>query len=298
MSEKKRALLVDDNDELRSSTGEYLKELGYAVTTASGAEEALSIDDEAFDLLVSDVYMPGMNGIELADRWIPRQPQMAVLLISSRGGEPEVRRRLAQGDVAFLAKPFAPKEFASQVSEAVERASKRLSVASPETVSAPAAQSRREAPAARALWPKAAQMLAAIALVLGLGALVRSFELGAPPLPAPAPGGATRSLTIEVVHPLGPLAEAPVELGWKPVDGADSYSVGLNAIDGTVLWRAEVARPPADLPAEIESDLQDHVTYYWSVEALDADGKLVGRSELAPFAIEPTPSNPEDRHHE
>ncbi len=294
----KRALLVDDNDELRSSTRESLEELGYAVTTASGAEEALSVTDEAFDLLVSDIYMPGMTGIELTDRWIRRQPQLAVLLISSRGGESEVRQRLALGDIAFLAKPFSSEELAAQVSEAAERASKRRSIASTETASAPAALPRGEPTASRFRWPMTVQVLGAIVLVLGLGALVGSFELGAPPLPAPAPGGATRSLTIEVVHPLGPLAEAPVELGWKPVDGVDFYSVGLNAIDGTVLWRAEVARPPVDLPAEIERSLEDHVTYYWSVEALDAEGKLVGRSELAPFAIEPTPSNSEDRHHE
>ena len=100
MSDFKTALIVDDNDELRIATGEYLEDLGYAVTVANDAEQALravpeAVPERGFDLLVSDVYMPGANGIELADRLLARQPALAVLLISSRGGEPEVRRRLA-----------------------------------------------------------------------------------------------------------------------------------------------------------------------------------------------------------
>ncbi len=138
MSDLNAALLVDDNDELRGATGECLEEMGYSVIAAADAEEASrSAPGGRFNLLVSDVYMPGMNGIELADRLLSRQPELAVLLISSRGGEPEVRRRLARGDVAFLAKPFSPEELASKVDEAMDRISARqgdtLSAAVPAT---------------------------------------------------------------------------------------------------------------------------------------------------------------------
>ncbi len=315
MNDAKTALLVDDNDELRMATGEVLEELGYAVTAANRAEAALRLaasSSQGFDLLVSDVYMPGMNGIELTDRLLARQPDLAVLLISSRGGEPEVRRRLVSGDVAFLPKPFSPEELAAKVDESFGRAAERPGRAPLHAAPVPVIERRPAARTPRPWLPKGAALAAgAVVLVLGLGALIRSIELGAPRLPAPGPEGVTRSATIEAVRPLGPVATAPAELVWLPVDGAATYVLSLGAIDGTVLWRAEVKGPPADVPAEVESSLLGAVTYYWSVEARGTDGSLLARSELAPFAIElagevvaetSEPMNggphPEDRDHE
>ena len=234
---------------------------------------------ESFDLLVSDVYMPGMNGIELADRLLARERALAILLISSRGGEPEIRRRLAPGDVAFLAKPFSPGELVAKVEEASDRAGRRGSDRALAETPAPAGT--------RPGIPRGAiQLAGALALVLGLGAAFSSLELSAPPLPAPIAEGATRSATIEVVAPLGPLAETPGELTWRPIEGARSYALSLRTIDGTALWQAEVAAPPADIPVEVEGAFHRAVTYYWSVEALDADGRILARSELAPFVVE------------
>ena len=288
MSEVKTALLVDDNDELRGATGEYLVELGYAVTAAAGAEEALAAGDateETFDLLVSDVYMPGINGLELADRLLSRQPELAVLLISSRGGEPEVRQRLARGDIAFLAKPFSPAELAAKVDEASGRATSRRRGALAEA--APALEEPPVPETPRSRFAKGAAQAAGVAvLVLGLGALIRGFQSGPPPLPATAPEGVTRGATIEVVRPLGPLAAAPAELAWRSVEGTSSYAVSLRAIDGKALWQTEVPESPAAVPAEVEGNLHPAVTYYWSVEAFDAERRIVARSELAPFVIE------------
>ena len=80
MSQPKTTLLVDDNDELREATREHLEDKGCAVTAAASAEEALRAAEsvgENFDLLISDVYMPGMNGVELADRLLEDDPELA-----------------------------------------------------------------------------------------------------------------------------------------------------------------------------------------------------------------------------
>ncbi len=82
-----------------------------------------------------------INGIELTDRLLAVRPELAVLLISSRGGEPEVRRRLATGDVAFLSKPFSPGELTAKVGEAFNRASQRRSPSPESAVPAERAES-------------------------------------------------------------------------------------------------------------------------------------------------------------
>ena len=295
----KTALLVDDNDELRGATGEILEEMGYVIIAAAHAEEAMGVPN-GFDLLVSDVHMPGLTGIELADRLLARQPELAVLLISSRGGEAEVSRRLAQGDVAFLPKPFSPGEVTVKVQEAFDRVSERHNTRAARSVAGATSsgqvsgqvlentKQRHEPTDSRFRLPRGAlQLVGAVILVLGLGALLRGFDFGAPPLPAPSIESPTRGATIEIVQPLGPLAAAPTRLIWLPTDGAVTYSVSLRTIDGSALWQAAIVSPPVDVPAKITHGLHQAVTYYWSVEALDAEGKLLGRSELAPFVIEP-----------
>ncbi len=290
MSNAKTTLLVDDNNELRDATREHLEEQGYQVTAAAGAEQALREAEAAigdFELLVSDVYMSGMTGIELADRLLAGDRNLAVLLISSRGGEPEIRRRLAAGDIAFLAKPFSPGELAASAEEAFDRVDRRDRSSPRDVGSAQAAEPWPGAASSRSGMPGwAIQLSAALVLVLGVGMALRSLEVGAPPLPAPVAGDVRRSATIEAVAPLGPLAEAPAEFSWQPIAGAGSYALSLRTIDGNALWQAEVAGPPADLPPEVEESLHRAVTYYWSVEALDVEGRPLARSELAPFVIE------------
>lgn len=112
MELRRSVLLVDDNDMVRELTGAMLERAGYDVRAAAGPVEALDLADSSrrVDLLVTDVVMPGMNGIELADRLVERHPEAKVLFTSGHADD----RILTPGGVpdgaAFLGKPFTMAE--------------------------------------------------------------------------------------------------------------------------------------------------------------------------------------------
>lgn len=299
MSEPRTVLLIDDNDELRAATRELLQEMGYAVVASARGDEALDRVASGqtyarFDVLVTDVFMPGPSGLEVAERLLADQRGLAVVLMSSRGGEAELQRRLAAGDVSFLAKPFAPEDLSAKIRQAIDRSARRGSIdrsgqpvlrdaeaAAPAPRSA--VSSRRSGASRLAAW----QMAAVALLVLGLGVWIRSLEVGAPPLPEPVAESVERSLSIEAQRPRGSIPAAPEELAWRAAAAARIYEVRLLAVDGTVLWQAEVEAPRAELPAAVVASLHRGVIYYWSVAALDANQRRLASSGPVPFSIDP-----------
>jgi CheY-like chemotaxis protein len=84
-AKRRSILLVEDNETVGSFAHDLLRELGQDVTWVIGAEDALHILEErraAFDLVFSDVVMPGMNGIDLAQEVRNRWPDLPVVLTS------------------------------------------------------------------------------------------------------------------------------------------------------------------------------------------------------------------------
>lgn len=76
-----RILYVEDNPELRETIGLLMEGDGQTVTSCATAEEALTLDaEEPFDLLVSDVSLPGMSGTDLAKKVLAEDPQRWVVL--------------------------------------------------------------------------------------------------------------------------------------------------------------------------------------------------------------------------
>jgi CheY-like chemotaxis protein len=107
------ALLVDDDDLVRSSTADMLVELGFKVREACSAEEALGLIERglSFDLLITDHLMAGaMSGVDLANAVRRQRPQTRVLIIS---GFAEVGAIAA--DLPKLAKPFRQPELAASI---------------------------------------------------------------------------------------------------------------------------------------------------------------------------------------
>jgi two-component system, cell cycle sensor histidine kinase and response regulator CckA len=116
-------LLVDDTDIVRRLARDVLSAAGYHVLEAGGADEALQVagnQAEAIDLLVTDVVMPGRNGIELADRLRVTRGELPVLYISGYTDMAIVRDGLLSQDVAFLQKPFTPDDLLRKVRQVLE----------------------------------------------------------------------------------------------------------------------------------------------------------------------------------
>lgn len=104
----RRVLLVEDEPAVRTVFARGLERQGCAVTTAEDAMTALAIlrEDQPFDVLVSDVMMPGIDGVELAIEAARLRPGLGIVLMS---GYAELPRHRAADELGFrfLAKPFA-----------------------------------------------------------------------------------------------------------------------------------------------------------------------------------------------
>lgn len=113
-----RILLADDDKALRELVTRALQGEGHSVVAVDDGLEALQrLSGEAFDLLVSDLDMPGMDGMALTARVSASLPQIKVLLISGLDDELQRAAGFPAGRVATLAKPFT----LDQVKAAVRR---------------------------------------------------------------------------------------------------------------------------------------------------------------------------------
>ena len=116
-------LLVEDEDPVRSFASRALRLRGYEVAEAASAEEAmelLSDDANQFDLLVSDVVMPGMDGPSFAAHARKMRPGLRVVFISGYA-EDSFRRNLVDHDFLFLPKPFSLTDLTAKVKEALDQ---------------------------------------------------------------------------------------------------------------------------------------------------------------------------------
>lgn len=109
-------LVVDDDSVVRESLAEALAGVGHHVAQARDGEEALSLlAARAFDLVVSDVQMPKVDGLTLFRRVRHDSPGTAVVIMTSFGKIPDVVGSLRGGAVDYVTKPFDPEEFALNV---------------------------------------------------------------------------------------------------------------------------------------------------------------------------------------
>ena len=115
-------LLVEDELVVRQVLTEMLETQGYTVTSTDDPEEALTLagDGGPYDLLITDLVMPKLDGYELAAAIAARSPKLKVIFISGLSTT-TIRRELAEDDVAFLQKPFAIEDLAAKVSEVFEQ---------------------------------------------------------------------------------------------------------------------------------------------------------------------------------
>ena len=122
MVERQQVLFVDDHEEIRRANGQTLELAGIAVDTLAAADQALArIDPEFTGALVTDIRMPGMDGLELFQRVRQIDPEIPVILITGHADVPMAVKALRDGAFDFLPKPFAADHLVATVRNALEK---------------------------------------------------------------------------------------------------------------------------------------------------------------------------------
>jgi nitrogen-specific signal transduction histidine kinase/CheY-like chemotaxis protein len=125
-------LLVEDEPGVRAIASQILKRCGYHVTVASDGPDALAQYERKglhFDLVITDVVMPGMSGTELVRRLEAKRPGLRVLYTSGYTEDAVLHHGVAAG-AHFLAKPFTPSELARKVAQVLDAPPSNLPAAS------------------------------------------------------------------------------------------------------------------------------------------------------------------------
>lgn len=112
--------IVDDDDSFRRATMSFIRSLGYAVLQFASAEAFLKSDQlHDADCLISDVQMPGMNGVELQGKLIDQGHRLPIIFVTAFPEMKARARALAAGAIGFLGKPFDDEVLITCLNEAL-----------------------------------------------------------------------------------------------------------------------------------------------------------------------------------
>lgn len=161
MKTQRKVLVVDDDPVIAKSFDRVLSGKGYAVITARDGSEALrKLRDEKYDVVFTDIKMPGMSGIEVAERIKATQPWLPVVIVTGYGTDQNEARAEAAGVSGFLRKPLSPEMIEGSAAKALlER--DRLEVAPEKAAAVVLAQPAPAKPEMRSAWKSIALFLAA-----------------------------------------------------------------------------------------------------------------------------------------
>jgi len=119
--ENSSILIVDDDDSLRRVIEFNLQKRGYTTTAAESAEKALKIlKSSDFDLLISDMRMPGMEGIQLMEKAREMRPDLPVIFITAFGSIEKAVEAVKLGAYDYITKPFDTDEFLHAIDRAID----------------------------------------------------------------------------------------------------------------------------------------------------------------------------------
>ena len=115
-------LLVDDEESLRSVVAERLTDEGFEVTQAADGEAALkALDGFAFDVIVSDLRLPGVSGLQVIEAAIGRYPGIIAIVVTGYGTVKDAVDMIKLGAADFIAKPFQFDELMHVLNKALEQ---------------------------------------------------------------------------------------------------------------------------------------------------------------------------------
>jgi NtrC-family two-component system response regulator AlgB len=191
-----RALVIDDEKNIRTTLEMCLQGLGCVVTAVGSADAALAaVEREAFDLAFLDLRLGERNGIDLLPRLLSARPQLAVVVITAYATFETAVEAIKRGAVDYLPKPFTPAQIQHVVEEVAVRRSMARRLAELETKLAqevPEADFDTDSPRMKATLDTVARAAGSDAAVLlrgengtGKGVLARALHAQSPRSSAP-----------------------------------------------------------------------------------------------------------------
>ena len=130
--DERRILIVDDEQMIRSLVASYLRSDGFEVVEAANGQEAVAaVSKRKPDLVVMDIRMPGMDGLE-ALKEIRRVSDVYVILLTARAEETDRIIGLSVGADDYVTKPFSPRELVARVKAVLRRSRTGAAAGSPD----------------------------------------------------------------------------------------------------------------------------------------------------------------------
>lgn len=120
MEIEKKILVIDDNEDICLTIKGYLKNYNYIVETVSDYKEALNILNKEFDLIILDIMMPGMDGVELC-KIIRDKVNCPIIFVSAKILEEDKIEALSVGGDDYITKPFSLKELKARIESHLRR---------------------------------------------------------------------------------------------------------------------------------------------------------------------------------
>jgi DNA-binding response OmpR family regulator len=106
-NDKKRILVIEDDEEMRALLRDVIEDEGYKTASVHNGSEAFrKLAKESFDLIITDVRMPGLTGLDILPGIKKLQPDTPIIVITAFGSEEVQRKALERGANAYLEKPI------------------------------------------------------------------------------------------------------------------------------------------------------------------------------------------------
>jgi DNA-binding response OmpR family regulator len=122
---KKRILIIEDDDEMRSLLKDFFEEDGFEIDSVSNGSDAFRIlVRELFDLVITDIRMPGLTGLDILPGIRKLQPEAPIIVITAFGSEEIHRRAMERGATAYLEKPLHFHELRTMIHEIISSKAK------------------------------------------------------------------------------------------------------------------------------------------------------------------------------
>jgi DNA-binding NtrC family response regulator len=119
-----RIIVVDDDDIFLSLVQDTLEDSGYEIVLSGNCDQALkSIEEKPFDLMITDIRMPGLDGVELAQRARISNPAISVIFMTGYTNLSTAQDAVKEGACDYIMKPFELSEFRQAIIKAISKKS-------------------------------------------------------------------------------------------------------------------------------------------------------------------------------